>query len=472
MPTTNFKLLVDWDDDGNFTGSNDDITAYVLAPLVASRGRDFYTTTSGRIQPGRFSCVLKNDSQIFSYWNTNSPLEGKLEAGKVIQLQINDTPVWTGITKNFVPNIRHHELNTINLTASGRLWEILQLRASTVNYQNVSLATAMQHILTASGVASSDVSTQTSGTMLSDWHMNDQSVGDAILEIELREAGQLNEEADGGFQFYSRSHRSGSPSLSSTYTLQDSGTGFQATDIEYQRPLDDLYKEYHARVVSWTRGSSVALDAGTTYERENPDTYTLELEYEFDNASTNLAHAASGTITSSGGTTWTATNLVNKQIFELDLSAEDASNTYTINRVASPLTKEEGQLFAFTDEDSLGGTYDEVPEFTAASDAQAWLSTFPLHFEQSLPFFRITLPLSKYAGGDAEAAARNTNDAVTLDMSGADIGFTGTAFIERIEYRIDADRQLTMIVDALPYSSVASTVFVLGTDSLGSGVLG
>ena len=81
-----YALLVDWNDDGDFTDSNDDITSDVLS-VSWERGRDYASQLQGRSKAGKLTATLINTGGKYSPSNTSSALTGTILPGRSIQLQ-------------------------------------------------------------------------------------------------------------------------------------------------------------------------------------------------------------------------------------------------------------------------------------------------------------------------------------------------------------------------------------------------
>ena len=73
MSQTNYNLYVDWNNDGDFGDSNENITSYVMQ-LEWQRGRDLANNLRGESISGTLKVVLLNTSGIFSSFNTSSAL--------------------------------------------------------------------------------------------------------------------------------------------------------------------------------------------------------------------------------------------------------------------------------------------------------------------------------------------------------------------------------------------------------------
>ena len=85
MPEPTYKVLVDWDDDGNFTGTYDDVTNDVVGQVVIDRGR---SDVHGSLSIGSLGFTLNNKSKKYSPKNTSSPIYGKVLPYRKVQIQV------------------------------------------------------------------------------------------------------------------------------------------------------------------------------------------------------------------------------------------------------------------------------------------------------------------------------------------------------------------------------------------------
>ena len=82
----------DFDNDGDFDQSVENITHYVLAAQTA-RGRDYPSNLTGKATAGQLKLTLRNDDDRFSYFNSSSPLNAgsfSLKTGRKIRARVND----------------------------------------------------------------------------------------------------------------------------------------------------------------------------------------------------------------------------------------------------------------------------------------------------------------------------------------------------------------------------------------------
>ncbi|MCH9009046.1 MAG: hypothetical protein IIC21_00290 [Chloroflexi bacterium] len=80
MAQAKWLVKVDWNDDGDFSGSNEDVTADVFG-LTLEQFRDL---SSEHIEAARLEMELRNDDHKYSPPNGSSPLSGNLKPGRKV----------------------------------------------------------------------------------------------------------------------------------------------------------------------------------------------------------------------------------------------------------------------------------------------------------------------------------------------------------------------------------------------------
>ena len=103
-----YRVLADWNADGDYTDTYDDITGDTLS-MSWSRGRDYASQLTGNSIAGRAAFTLLNNGGKYSPSNTSSVLSPNLVPGRSIQIQageglfpylfpvsFEDVPRWTG----------------------------------------------------------------------------------------------------------------------------------------------------------------------------------------------------------------------------------------------------------------------------------------------------------------------------------------------------------------------------------------
>lgn len=83
----------DWDNDGDFSESVEDITSYVMSAETRT-GRDFPSSLTGETGVGRFKVSLNNDDDRFSLYNADSPLNAdpfSVKTGRKIRVRTSES---------------------------------------------------------------------------------------------------------------------------------------------------------------------------------------------------------------------------------------------------------------------------------------------------------------------------------------------------------------------------------------------
>lgn len=92
MSKTNLKLLVDWNNDGDFVDTGDDVTSRTLQ-VQCTRGRDTASSLTGRTIAGLLRATLNNESGDYSSEKAGSPLSGNVVPRRKVRLR-TDSFYW------------------------------------------------------------------------------------------------------------------------------------------------------------------------------------------------------------------------------------------------------------------------------------------------------------------------------------------------------------------------------------------
>ncbi len=132
MASTSYKLKVDWNNDGDFADSNEDISNYILN-VEWERGRDFFSTLTGKSTAGTLRATLLNTDGRFSSFNSGSPLYGNiLPSRPVVLTGAGDggfpytfemtffQPLWRGYLKTItpVPDVQGRDIAVLEAVGS------------------------------------------------------------------------------------------------------------------------------------------------------------------------------------------------------------------------------------------------------------------------------------------------------------------------------------------------------------------
>jgi len=88
LASTNYKLRVDWNNDGDFGDTGEAISSGRIRSIpVCGRGRDQPSQLVGKSSGGNLQVILDNRSGDYSSYNTSSPLTGNVLPGRRIRLR-------------------------------------------------------------------------------------------------------------------------------------------------------------------------------------------------------------------------------------------------------------------------------------------------------------------------------------------------------------------------------------------------
>lgn len=318
-----YIALVDWDDDGDFEDTYDDVSEHLLASegiTVAGLGRD-----QGRglapPQDSSLGLVLNNQSQRYSSENAGSAIHDGLLPGRPIRLQTRIGSDWTLNDPTVIlndPNVllggratltlfdghvdefkedHQHVRKRVIVSAKGKLGKLERITAYTQLYTSISTGTAMGHLFTAAGMAASEYEIDSdviaNGRTLSYWYADGRTVAEQARELWATEgySAFLGEIEPGVVSFLGRNYRTTatqSQEIQASYL--DDGTelpytGFRITP-GYRDVLNAPYIEELVRRAAASSAAIWTYDQTVTLDGSGAASVTARLREPFTNAIT------------------------------------------------------------------------------------------------------------------------------------------------------------------------------------------
>lgn len=256
-----YRIEVDWNNDGTFTGTYDDITADVLF-LECSRGRDYASELTGKAGPGKLTATLRNDAGKYSPFNVSSPLYGSLLPGRKMRVRTTH-PFADVLSSVYIDTIEPEGSGSdwakARLTAVGALAKLAESdvspSASDGNLTGVLIAT----VLNDADWPSTDQDLDFGKTTTGRWAIQDKDALTAIRELEETELGFVFESGDGKVMFQDRHYR-----LLFSQTSQATFSDAAAASLPYSSiaemdPLREIFNLVRATVTSYAEGAATVL---------------------------------------------------------------------------------------------------------------------------------------------------------------------------------------------------------------------
>jgi hypothetical protein len=229
MPAT-YAVRVDWNGDGDFTDTGEDITRRVRASeeVSASYGRETSRSLSPTA-PGQASLAVDNRSRDYSPDNAGSPLAGTVGPGRAVQivgtLSGTDYTLFRGIIDGFEIDPAK-TARKLSLSLVDGLHATVGVRVSTPVYAGVTTGQAIHLVLDAIGWPAAARDIDTGATVIPYWWGESSDAWAAIGDLVASEGPPafVSIDASGNFVFRGRHHRlTRAASLTSQATFRDSG---------------------------------------------------------------------------------------------------------------------------------------------------------------------------------------------------------------------------------------------------------
>ena len=478
-------LEVDWDDDGNFTNANSDISSDVLE-IEWSRGRDSASQLTGRATAGELEARLKNESNLYNSFNSDSDLFGKILPGLAVRLQISSSSSF----------LRSGGKET-TLRATGPMARIAARETAEVA-TSTSIRTGAAITLVINDADSTvPTSIDTGNTTMTRWWTAAQGALDAIRDIEESEIGYVGESPTGQIVFESRQSRLQAPHITSQGTFSDaSDATLTYGDIEQIDPLAELYNTMNANVQLYTVGSlavlwTLAESGANSPALEAGAAKTFIAKFPTAASATNARHVNAWTTTAAttdmlanAAADGSGTNLTSSIGISVSKYAESMKITLTNNSTTDGyITKLQARGTPVTADDPL-----TIIEEDSTSQASFGKRTFPLNgpfipteqdardlmryllsiHKDPMRMMRIVWDGNKDATHKTKARELDISDRITIvadNRSG--LGISNDFFIEYMRHSMDIEGRYEVAYecsDATAYGGF----WVLGVGKLGT----
>ena len=516
MATGTYVLAIDWNNDGDFSDTGEDVTARTMK-CEWKRGNDYASQLVGKAVAGTLVADLNNVSGDYSTFNGSSPLAGSLLPGRKVKLTGNDgsttRTLWSGFIDSIEPVPSARGANRARIKALGPLGYLNKVEVSTAMFVSKYAGDLIGEILDAAGWDEDDRDLDTGIVEFPRFWCERTKTLKALRLVEETETGLLEESADGKVVYRDRHARSkDTRSTVSQSTYSDaSGAALAYSHIQQLDPLKFIYNELRAQLqvhsgtwilgssslgiqtevggadaVLWTHpetgGNSPAIEAGATriFTATFPSSGSASTSSAVDYWTTLVAstdYLANDSADSTGtNRTSSITVSLTKRAQSMDISLENGhSGKVFITKLQAQghqVTRKDP--FEISSSDSTSQTtfgkrsYPHPGKFVPdAVEAKNWADFHLSAWKDPVPLLKITLAGNRSAATLTDIMTREISDLVTITADNdAGLGISEGFFVEQIHHTLDAQlnhRASFLLSQSAGYAGF----FLVGTSALG-----
>ena len=504
MVVATYKLQVDWNNDGDWGDTGEEIDMGRVRGITCSFGRDRASQLTGKSKAGTLRATLDNRSGDYNQFNSSSPIYGNILPGRPVRLlgtstTQSDQAIWQGYLVRITPQVFLGGDATAILEATGPLGQI------NLDQIDVAMATSQRtdqvvdDILDAAGwgAGSSYRTLDTGKTTITRYWKSATYTVPALQEVESTEGGFIRESKSGQIVFDNRHHRLAGVGLTSQATYSDaSGAARVYSGLTMDDPLPHIFNIFQTEVQTYTTASVAVLwtlrETGASSPPISPGVARTWIARYPTSASANNARGVNAWTTTAATTDMlgntaadgSGTNVTASIGISVSKSSETMEITLTNNTSATAyITKLQARGTAITADDPASIKQEDATSQTAFGK-RTWPSRtkFIPDTGEALDWadFNLSiykdptavLQLSYFANKDTnslnEMLDRDISERVTVVADNtADLSINRDFFIEAVNHQISADRlhQVTYLLsDAIQFSDF----WVLNTSALGT----
>ena len=519
MSSTNYNLYVDWNNDNDYSDSNENISSYIQK-IEWERGRDLANNLTGDSVSGTLQVVLKNTTGIFSSFKTDGALYGNILPSRKVKLQMGggsfpytfpitfNQDQWVGYLESLVPFPDIGGNHIAILRAIGPLGFLNQKEIKITPQTNRRTDLAIGDVLDAAGWAAGDRDLDTGDTTITRFTVppNTKTI-EALRMIENSENGFISETKDGSIKYEKRQARLvDTNATTSQATLSDasSSSNFSFVMIEQEDSLDNIFNEVNVNVkffetetdadIVWvhaeTGANSPSIPAGQTrkYRAFFPQLEGDTNQIVFTSADSinawtttaattdvlaNLAANGSGANATSD---LTIANVKTANFMDISLTNGNASTVYITKLQARATVTRATDATQITANDTTSETAfgkrvfnSEAPYIPTSEEAFQWTQYNLVRYKDPLQILKVTIPANRNDTTIEKVISLDISDRITLDahtktgLMSADKDF----FIEGMSHFVESKDEHTVQLLLSPVSSLTK-FWVLGVSLLTS----
>ena len=500
MAVATYKLQVDWENDGDWTGTGETIDMGRVRSIACSFGRDRASQLTGKCKAGTFRAVLDNRSGDYNPFNSSSPIYGNILPGRPVRLLgtsagQDDQPIWQGFLTRITPQVFLGGDATATLEATGPLGQVNldQIEVPMVTSQRTDQVVG--DILDAAGWAAGARTLDTGKTTIATYWKAATYTVPALQEVESTEGGFLRESKDGKIVFDNRVHRLAGAALTSQATYSDAPGAARVYSVLVQDdPLPHVFNIFSTSVQTYTTASVAVLWTLSETGASSPMisvgvARTWIARYPTESSANNArgvnawtTTAATTDMVANSAADGSGTNMTSDIGISVSKSSETMEITLTNNgSVQAYITKLQARGTAVTADDPAEIKVEDATSQTAygkrtwpartqyipsTTEAVEWANYNVGLYKDPTAVLQMTYFANRDQNALDEMLDRDISDRVTVVAENtADLAINRDFFIESVRHQIGADRthRVTYLLsDAAQFSDF----WVLNTSAL------
>ena len=497
-------LKVDWNANGSFADTGEDVTARVIGFVEATRGRKLTAGNLDRPRPGRLVCFLNNESGDYSSFNSGSPIAGDVLPKRKVQLSAvnggTSGNLWTGYLESIVPlPKRAGGIDLVRLTAVGAFGIAGEPEVALAMATNKGTGAAIDDILDAADWPAGDRSIDAGQTTMDRYWEDRKKALTALFEVIVTEGGFAYEDPDGKIVFEGRHARVDPTHATSQATFSDApGAALSyrlRSGIVQEDPLKFIRNDFRATIQRYTVGSLAVLwtlsESGADSPSispgqpqifwaayPNPDSAVGAESVNAWTDITTVTDVAANSQAGGGGSDLTSDIGIAFSKFGNSVKITLTNNHATLPAFitllqarGTPVTAD-NPVSVMAEDTASQNTYglrtlrDPAKFIPNTTEGQDWCNAQNAIWPDPLPFIAMTIQGHRDSAHADELITRALSERITVKAdAAAGLGFDRDFFIEGMTYRIwpGASEVTYLLSDAVPFSDW----WIIGSSELG-----
>ena len=491
-----YKVEVSWVGGTAFTGTSDDVTAYVTF-AEWRRGRQFASQLLGKALAGQAFIHLNNAGGTFSSQNGNSPIYGSLLPGRAVRISSTaptSTVLWRGVVDVIENKISLNGDHKAVLKCVGPLSFVDEREVRISTQVDKLTGSIVGTILDDANWPAADRAVDDGQTQINYYWVQDKPALDALREVEATEGGYVGESKDGKIVFEDRQHRLTGTHIVPQATFSDSSTAtLWFTDLTQDDPLRAVRNTFEAETkqfvttagtVVWTLPqtgtASPPIKYGGTIATEprypgptSPagavsiaswGTQTFAVNTQADGGGSDITANCTGTILATAAQS-VSLKITNTGLLDGYVTAWSVFGTPIIAQAKTTVRVEDGASQNIYGRRTFVNPAQHIP---SVQEAQDWGLFQVSIYKDALQILHMTFNANRDVTHMTQALTRDVSDLITIQAtSRSSLGISDLFFIEHETHQLSEDRVHQVTWDLSPAVGYGG-FWVLNTSELGT----